>query len=62
MKALYIKATTWDEVSKKWGVNPAPGFFNVELFVRCNSKGEVNWDKTCLYKASELFNKKVVVV
>lgn len=62
MRTLYIRATTWNEVSEKWGLNPPPGYYNVELFVRCSAKGEVNWDKTLLYKASELFNRNVKVI
>jgi hypothetical protein len=61
MRTLYVKATTWDKVSKEWGFNPASEYFNVELFVRCNVKGEINWETSPIYKASELINKKVVI-
>jgi hypothetical protein len=63
MKTLNVKATNRSEIQSQWGFPIAMGKWATEpLFVRCNAKGEVNWDKAPIYKRSELFERGSVKV
>lgn len=59
IKTLRVKKTSNSELSEKWNM-----FVNInsELYVRCNCKGQVNWDKTVVYRASELIEKNNVII
>jgi len=59
-RLLNVIATTNTQLTIRWGYNPC---MNGELFVRCNAKGVVNWDKTSVYKLDELLmrgNVKII--
>ena len=56
-KTLNVKRTTNAELSGKWGFNPS---LRGKLFIRCNSKGIVNWDKAPVYNADELIDREKV--
>jgi len=56
-KTLNVKPTTNAELSMQWGFNPS---LRGKLFVRCNSKGTVNWEKTLVYNADELIDREKV--
>ena len=51
MKTLNVIKTNLSELTEHWGFRPSIGG---ELFIRCNAKGEVNWDKAPVYKWSEI--------
>lgn len=54
-RLLNVKAITKDELEEKWGFKlPDKGLFGKTLFIRCNSKGEVKWDKAPVYSLVEL--------
>ncbi len=44
MKLLNVKRTTRKEVENKWGIL-LPALVPEKLFIRCNAKGEINWEK-----------------
>jgi hypothetical protein len=54
MKTLNVKSTTKNEVESKWGLKLPYGFTNKEIFIRCDSKGNVNWDNAPVYIKQEL--------
>lgn len=68
-RTLNVKLTTLKEVTKKWGFTPA--LFPKEtfgdllyptLFIRCNAKGHINWDKAPVYTSislKEMSNYKI---
>lgn len=60
-KTLNVKPTSNAELSSpdKWGFNPS---LRGKLFIRCNSKGVVNWDKAPVYNADELFGRENVKI
>lgn len=51
MKTLNVIKTSRFELFKKWGFMPSIGG---ELFIRCNSKAEINWDKAPVYTWREI--------
>lgn len=62
---LHVKPTTVSEISKQWRFTPPNrGMFDgtQPLFVRCNSKGVVNWDIAPVYTASELKGRKYKII
>ena len=63
-KTFYLKQTSNIELKQKWGFNPRLPVKNGNIFIRCNVKGEVNWDKSSVYNANELVgrdNVKIIV-
>jgi len=58
-KTLNVKPTNNSELAEKWGLNFNPSLKG-KLFIRCNSKGVVNWDKAPVYNADELFGRENV--
>ena len=56
MRTLNVKATTKYEVEKKWGFT-LPWMLSKELYIRCNAKGEVNWDKAPIISAEKLVKR-----
>lgn len=50
-KTLNVKATSNYELSNKWGMSV---LIQGRLFIRCNYKGLVNWDKASVYNLDEL--------
>lgn len=54
MKNLNVKSVSPKEVAKQWKVNESMLPQTKELFIRCNSKGEVNWEVAPIYRKEEL--------
>jgi hypothetical protein len=61
MKKLNVKKTDLAEVTVKWKFLPVL-LFGKELFVRCNAKGIINWDKAPVYTSEELILKDNVSI
>jgi len=59
-KTLNVKRVTIEELTKKWGFVP-PITCKV-LFVRCDAKGNVNWDKAPVFSESELKGRNVEII
>lgn len=57
VKTLNVKKTSNEELEKKWGFYP---ILSGVIYIRCNSDGEVNWDKAPVYSASELVGRNNV--
>lgn len=53
-KTINVKATTNAELTEKWGFNPQQRGL---LYIRCNSKGAINWDKAPVYTAFEIYGR-----
>jgi hypothetical protein len=53
MKTLNVKRVSKSRLEKKWG-GTLPRLYPETLYIRCNAKGEVNWEKALVYKFSEL--------
>lgn len=53
-KTIHVKATTNAELTEKWGFDVLIG---KNLYIRCNSKGDVNWDKAPVYTALEIYGR-----
>lgn len=54
MKTLNVKLTNNEELTQKWKmITPFKGI----LFIRCNSKGVINWDKAPVYNLDELLKR-----
>lgn len=54
MKLLNVKKTVREEIEEVWQL-PCPNvWFNKELFIRCNSKGIVDWENAPVYTKDEL--------
>ena len=58
-RTLHVRKTSREEVEKKWNITLPRGDYD---FVRCNSKGQVNWDAAPVYSAKELVGRDRVVV
>jgi hypothetical protein len=54
MKNLNVKHVTQKELEQKWSVKLPVSFYLRELFIRCNKKGEVNWEVAPVYTKEEL--------
>ena len=59
MKTLNVKPTTINELVKQWGFVP-PLLAKAPLYIRCNVKGVINWDKAPVYGAEELVGRNNV--
>lgn len=55
-KKLNVLETSVREVEQKWGFS-LPRTVHNPLFIRCNAKGEVNWEKAPIYQQSELTSR-----
>jgi hypothetical protein len=71
MKTLNVKKTTRQELWHNWGFDPLisnttsplmQSMLKGEVYIRCNSKGQVNWDKAPLYHKAELDNRGKVKI
>jgi hypothetical protein len=51
MKTLNVVKTNRYELEQMWGLMPSLGG---ELFIRCNAKAEINWDKAPVYTWKEI--------
>jgi len=62
MKKLNVKKTSLHELNEKWGFIPIIYSVFEPLYIRCNSKGEVNWDKAPVYTHEELIGRNNVKI
>jgi hypothetical protein len=58
-KTLNVKKVDSSEISGMWNL---PVNIEGELYVRCNAQGEIDWEKTSIYRASELIIRNNVVI
>lgn len=56
MRTLNVKKVTKTDLSNKWQL-PLPKGWGYLLYIRCNKKGEVNWDKAPVYTPVELIER-----
>jgi hypothetical protein len=61
MRTLNVKKTTKKEVQQKWNT-PLPIIWDDTLYIRCNSKGVVNWDVAPVFRPQELIERGNYVV
>lgn len=61
MKTLHVKPTNLRELSAHNWSTCLLSLSN-KYYIRCNAKGEVNWDKAPLYKAEELILRNNVKI
>jgi len=54
MKTLNVKPITKKQLEERWEMKLPQSFSNRELFIRCNKKGEVNWEVAPVYTKDEL--------
>lgn len=54
MKLLNVIQVSQKEIEENWETELPLSFFNRELFIRCNSKGKVNWEVAPIYTKHEL--------
>jgi uncharacterized protein YhdP len=59
-KTLNVKRVTIEELTEKWGF--CPPIKDSVVFIRCDAKGNVNWDKAPVYMQSELKGRPVVEI
>lgn len=59
---LNVKTTNKAELTKQWGIIPLGYSPSETLYIRCNAKGQVNWDKAPVYQAHELVERKVTIL
>jgi hypothetical protein len=57
---LSLRKTSNAEITKQWGFDTH--LQHKSLYIQCNSKGEVNWDKASVYSAEELVGKDNVEI
>ena len=60
MKRLHVKKVSPKTVNNKWGFH-AYRLHHV-LYIRCNVKGNINWDKAPVYHAEELVGRDNVKI
>lgn len=53
MRKLNVLKVTKAKVGEKWGIG-LPLIWPCPVYIRCNSKGEVNWEKAPVYQKIEL--------
>jgi len=53
MKTLNVKKKSKKEVQEKWETTLMYNLPNT-LYIRCNGKGEINWEKAPVYTIQEL--------
>jgi len=53
-KRLNVKSITYSDLIENWGSGIPSRYFGVKLYIRCNSKKEVNWEKSPVYFSEEL--------
>lgn len=61
MRTLNVKKVTKKEVEQKWN-DPLPIVWGNTLYMRCNAKGEINWEKAPVYQPNELVERGNYVV
>ena len=61
-KRLHVKETSVREIRSKWGDCIPKKWLGELLFIRCNAKGVINWEKSPVYSAEELIEKDNVKI
>lgn len=56
MRKLNVLKVTKAKVQEEWGYI-LPLICPYHVYIRCNSKGEVNWEKAPVYQKIELENR-----
>ncbi|MGR3218493.1 MAG: hypothetical protein ACUZ8H_01565 [Candidatus Anammoxibacter sp.] len=59
MKTLNVKKTSLQELKEQWGFEPIL-LIGREIYIRCNAKGEINWDVAPVYSHDELIERNDV--
>lgn len=55
MNQLNVKKVTKSELSEKWGFYIGSLIRSqFQLYIRCNAKGKINWDKAPVYNSQEI--------
>jgi hypothetical protein len=57
MRKLNVKKTNKEEVMRKWDIATCPVKWADTMYIRCNAKGEVNWEVATLYQPNELIER-----
>lgn len=60
-RTLNVKKTNKLEIQLMWGL-PLPNVYPFLMYVRCNAKGEINWDKAPIFKPEELVKRNNVKI
>jgi len=55
-KIINVKKVTKKEVAEFWNINLPTKWPDI-LYIRCNAKGDVNWDKAPVYPPHELIER-----
>lgn len=55
-RTLNIKLTTKKEVQEKWNTL-LPFKWPETLYIRCNAKGDVNWDAAPVFQPQEIIER-----
>jgi hypothetical protein len=72
-RTLYLKLVPVKLIAKKWNIHggtivntstlvmekPTLILTDACVMVRCNSKGDINWEHTAIYKMEDLIGKNV---
>jgi hypothetical protein len=55
-KIINVKKVTKKEVAEFWNINLPTKWPDI-LYIRCNAKGDVNWDKAPVYPPEKLIER-----
>ena len=55
-KIINVKKVTKKEVAECWNIE-LPFKWSDILYIRCNVKGDINWDKAPIYQPQELIER-----
>lgn len=61
MRTLNVKKVSKNKVEQKWGCQ-LPLIWSNVLYIRCNVKGKVNWNKSLVYQPNELLERGNYVI
>ena len=54
MRLLHVKKVTREQIALKWGFVPVLPQYKDHAYIRCNRKGEINWDNAPVYGLDRL--------
>lgn len=57
MRLLNVMQVSQKEIEENWNLKLPQSFYGCELFIRCNSKGKINWEVAPFYTKQELENR-----
>lgn len=58
---IYVKQATVTEITIHWKFRPMKRNGDL-MYVKCNKKGEVNWETTSVYNHRELIEKNNIII